>query len=796
MPLSPPATQPNQLTIVSSGLLRVTSKEWASPHEHFERIQDNALDQLLATTRTGSLGFQAIQKRALLLFDCLLRVIDEPIISSPIAFATPRFKLLQVMFYGSLGSEQFINAADTTRISLAHGFYTVLKNLHNKIPILLADHHQKAAGRIPKEFVQEFEKLKFDDTQVRKLRPYLLQAKSGTEYNVLLGDMVPTLGESFTNRFHEGLCTIARPLAKNSGLRDFGSTFARYVGHRASNNQPISADLLAEPSFVQTFLVDFMEYHFNKMTRRKEAIQEGTLGSLQKLWSRYRSIWASLVRQNIVAAPASAFPAGNPKLMSNDAIGHRRLKVGANGHTTVVTKKLITPIPLHITDEEATKLLFEQLKTDFTVIQTWLRTHLDSFFDDYEAGRKLAAEITDLPPAEELQLGTSSNDVGGFPLAIKYFKEVHGGYTDTTRFSTPIYPELAARSRLSKVRLARHLGTPGRQEAMAFMALLASQHGRFTESALATATLLDRTGKRINAVETDAGITLSVLKERDAGNGWHDVLLNEEAADLVRRWIEVTAPLRSHMMRHAIEGWQNLVIYTGTPLGAPTHFIRSSNIHSTFRNFALMNEAQLGDLAKSVTIPQIRATRGILVLLETMDITQMARELGNSNETSLRHYLPDSIWDYFATRWLRIFQNLLIVEATKNTPYMQRALHFSSATEMDEFLRNHAVAPIIPREDEVSDKSTVANMGRAPNELMVAASPGIFATLLSIAAAAGQALALGRQLSPQALYWTEFTTRLKAYVESGAFHDRGIKQMMHAAAANATPENFMEVVCA
>lgn len=787
----------SRLTIVSCRLLRVTTDEWCAPEEQFQRLRDNALNLVLDATASGSPGFQASMKRAVLLFDCLLRVIDEPSVSSSIAFATTRFRELQILFYGALGSERFIDASETTRIGWAYAFYTVLKRLDSTTPVTLPDHRQKAAGAIPEEFVHAFEQLKFDDEQVRKLRPYLLQAKSGVEYNVLLGDMVSIIGERFTNEFHEGLRTIARPKAKDAALRDFGTTFTRFVCHRASNHQPISPELLTEPAFVQTLLVDFMEYHFMKITRRKDVVQEGTLGSLQKLWSRYQSYWNALVRQKILAAPSSAFPAGNPKLLADDSIGHRKVKTDETGNTTVISQKLITAVPLHLTDEEATKLIFEQLKTDFSKVQTWLRDHLNSFFHDHELGHTLAANVQKLPAANELEQATRSTAGDcGFPVAIKYFKEVHGGYTDTASIPTTVYPDLAARSRISKTSLARYLGIPGRQEAMAFMAFLASHDGRFSESALATAKLLDGTGKRINAVETDAGLTLTVLKERDAGDGWHDVLLKGEAASLVRRWIEVTAPIRKHMKEHGVSGWQNLIIYTGNPLGAPAHFVRSSNINSTFRNFALAHETQLGSLAAHVTIPRIRSTRGVLVFLETMDITQMARELGNTNETSLRHYLPDSLWEYFTTRWLRIFQNLLIVEATKDTPYMQRALHFSSAAEMDEFLKNHAVTPLIPKEEEVSEHVAVASTERAPNELMVAASPGIFATLLSIAEASFQATALGRQLTPQALYWTEFTERLKAHVQSAAFHDRGIKQMMSAAAANTTPTNFMEVVCA
>lgn len=785
------------LTIVSRGLLRVTTDEWDTPDAQFQRLGANALYLLLGATATGSPASQSCAKRAVLLFDCLLRVIDEQRVSSPIAFETERFRTLQVLFYGALGSEKFIDASQTTRATWAYAFYTVLKRLNTTIPVNLANHRQTSAAAVPTEFVQAFEQLKLNDEQIRKLRPYLLQAKSGTEYNVLLGDMVPVLGERFTNQFYEGLRSIARPKAKDSSLRDFGTTFTRFVCHLAESHQPILPDLLMKPSFVQTFLVDFMEYHFMKMTRRKDAVQESTLGSLQKLWSRYQNYWNSLVKQAIVAAPSSAFPAGNPKLLSGDSIGHRKVKTDTDGNSTIITQKLITTVPLHITDEEATKLLFKQLKADFAMVQSWLRGHLDSFFHDRGRGHALAAELQKLPPANELKKVTSSTSgERGFPFAIRYFKDTHGGYTNTSRVPTIVYPDLAARSRISKERLARYLGIPGRQEAMAFMALLASYDGRFSESALATAKLLDVKGKRVNAVETDGGLMLTVLKERDAGDGWHDVLLKEDAASVVRQWIEATAPLRQYMKDNGVTGWQNLVIYTGNPLGTPAHFTRSSNINSTFRHFALANEARLGSLATYVTIPRIRSTRGVLVFLETMDITQMARELGNTNETSLRHYLPDSLWEYFTTRWVRIFQNLLIVEATKETSYMQRALHFTSADEMDEFLRNHATTPLIPKGNEVSEPSPVAGTGQATSELMVAASPGMFATLLSIAEATSQATASGRALTPQALYWTEFSKRLKAHVESAAFHDRSIKKMMSVAATNIAPEKFMEVVCA
>ncbi|MFC7422020.1 hypothetical protein ACFQNF_19350 [Iodobacter arcticus] len=359
-----PSDEANKkLTIVSRGLLRVTNKEWESPKDHFERLGGHALDLLMIAASPGSATHWA-NRRALLLFDCFLRVIDESPISSAIVFATTRFQTLQMLFYGALGSESFIDTAETSRANLAYHFYTVLNRLAEATTIRLADYHQKVAGCIPEGFVQEFEKVELNDVQVRKLRPYLLIAKAGTEYNVLLNDMVPLLGEKFTDAFHDGLRTIARPKVKDTALRDFGTTFTQFACHRATNHQPISPKLLMDPAFVQILLVDFMEFHFMKMTRRKTAVQEGTLGSLQKLWSRYGGYWASLAGQKIVAAPSSAFPSGNPKLLSNDSVGHRKTKTDTAGNTTVITQKLLTAVPLHITDEEATRLVFEQLRAD------------------------------------------------------------------------------------------------------------------------------------------------------------------------------------------------------------------------------------------------------------------------------------------------------------------------------------------------------------------------------------------------------------------------------------------------
>ncbi len=784
----------DKLTIVSRRLLRTEASEWDSPECLFRRLQGCALEMLLSAAASASIA-RARDQRVLLLLDCMLRVIGEPTLASPLAFATPRFKLLQQWFYGALGSAKFSDVSSATRLMWAESFYKLVGRLCEITKVDQLEHHQGYRTTIPSEFILAFEALPLHADEVLDLRPFLLKAKTGLEYNVLLADMVPVLGRHFVAAFHAGLCVIARPKAKDAALRDFGTTFARFVAHRHAGGQLLTPELLKKPTFVQIFLVDFMEYHFLKMTRRREPVQEATLSSLQKLWSRYGTYWSALARQGIFAAPVSAFPAGNPKLLFGNAVAHRRVVHADNGSHVVITRKLLLPVPLHMTDEEATQLLFKRLRTDFNTTQSWLRQHLLDLFADYDRGCVLAASIGEPLSADAIRLMRQQDwkQPAGIALAVKYIKQAHGGYVDTSSTRTVLYPNLAARDGAPKHTVSRLLGLPTRRDTLVLMAFLASSDGRFSESSLSSIVLFDGNGRRVNAVETDCGLTLTILKERDAGDGWHNVSLSGEAAVYVRRWIQLTEPLRTHMREKGLAGWRNLFIYVGKPLGAPGHFNRATNIHSAFRHLALANRTILGGLADQVTISRIRSTRGVLVFLETMDLASMARELGNTNETSLRHYLPDSVWDYFATRWLRIFQNLLIVAATKETPYMQRALRFNSAAEMDEFLRNHAVTPLLPADETIPVATPSSN---SVSEVMVPASTGLFTMLLSISIAADKVERQGKVVAAQALYWSEFTQRLKAHIDSDAFHDRGVKRMMATAVAHTDPSAFEELVCA
>lgn len=800
------ANTENGLTIISRSLLRTTAADWASPETLFMRLKGVALSAILVEdqgTMSSGGGVSYDCRRALLMFDCMLRVIDEPEITSVLQFPTKRFGELQDIFYGALTSHKFCDAEQSSRTSLAHAFYRLIRSLRKQYEVRESEYTPNSNKNLPKELSNAFDALKLNAVEIEKLQPFMLVANDGTRYNVMLKPMRSYVGQEFTQRFYAGLCAIAKPKAKDALLRDFGSTFSRFVVTQAETEFAITESKLNDSDFVQTMLVDFMEYHFMKMTRMKGGAQEGTLGSLQKSWSNYIAYWKLLAKNKIVAAPSFAYPEGNPKLRNDTEVRHQRTTTADNGSAEMVTHKLITPVPLHLSDEEATNLIFCKIKADLAITQVWLDNRLNELWLSYQEGKAIAAAS----PLALVRSNTSFDDFNpatnseALANAVWYFKQCHEGFADTLRVSTTAYPKLHARESVSKYKLAALLGIPNRDDAMAMMGYLASVDGRFSESAISSAQLYSRDDNRINAVNSgNDTLTLSVYKKRAGASGWEDVVISGRAYQLVQRWIELTTPIRAYMKKNNIDGWRRLIIYVGTPMGKPAFFKSVSNINSTFRSFALRNSSQLGDLAELVTISRIRAQRGIIVFLEKFDVKAMARELGNEAATSMRHYLPDAIWNYFAIRWIRIFQNLLIVEATRDTPYMQRALMFQNAHELDEFLKNHATKSLIPEDSddlgsvEKNATATSTDLNQPIQEVIVAASHGTFSILLSVKEAVKSALDEGKAVHDKALYWYEFTTRLESHIEAEAFKDRAIKKLLRDAAKTASPANYSKVI--
>jgi hypothetical protein len=258
------------------------------------------------------------------------------------------------------------------------------------------EHHQGYRTPIPENFIHAFDELHLHEEEVLALRPFLLRTKAGLEYNVCLADMVPVLGRPFADDFHAGLCDIARPKAKDTALRDFGTTFARFVAHRHAAGQEVTPELLLRPSFVQMLVVDFMEYHFMKITRRRAPVQEATLSSLQKLWSRYETYWvhsrveaSSPRRQHFPPGIQAAYLrfSGAPKSSPGSRWFSNRGDAEATGVSATACNR-----------RRGYAVTVQTATSRFHYSAGLAQGHLKGLFEDRDRGCALADSVKELPP--------------------------------------------------------------------------------------------------------------------------------------------------------------------------------------------------------------------------------------------------------------------------------------------------------------------------------------------------------------------------------------------------------------
>lgn len=724
--------------------------------------------------------------RALFLFDCLLRVTGRPSIGKKSLLAKSDFVWLQETFYGALYSKHFAAYSLLARSQLAKSFADLLTEASRAVEIQVVPVGWPEHKRCPRSWIARFDSLTIDPDEERRLRGYWLEDKHGGRQRIRLDSVDKRLGLSFCERLHSVLRDLAKPKAKDAALRDFANTLNDFIGEHGTN---LSEARLNQVLFTQVWLVDLMKYHFQKYLHIKGGPKEGTLPSLQKLWSRYLIYISAIGKAGLWTMPV-ALPTGNPSLAGR--LGTRHRKAEGTDRDVTYTQKLLTPVPLHVTDAEAIEILFQNIKRDFQSVRGWARAGVDRLRRALEKSRELEARSDLARPDVRIKVNHFRPDknVNAIANTIWAIRNLHDGYVDTSNKRVQFYPHGKSSGFTSKASVANSMGFLSKGDCLLFAALLMSLEPKLTESALLTARICGSSGRRFSPVEIDGGTAIAVLKDR--GKKYHEIILSRESSEVVHLLLQLTNPMRQYMRRQSIADWQNLFVYCKTPLGKPAVFPRGYSVHSAFRKYVGAHKTELGSLAKTITLPQIRASAGVLAFIESLDITKMASVLGNETETALRDYLPDSIWHFFAERWIRIFQNLLISRAVHGTKHQLAASDFSSMTELNAFLTNHSWKEL-RNTDEPDSVVLSSNSGflTTRSHVVVLADPDVWSTMIGLMMAVDAAK---EPVHHTARYWAEFARKLTSHVESRAYPDAEIKAIMAEAKRRARQEPFVGLI--
>lgn len=150
----------------------------------------------------------------------------------------------------------------------------------------------------------------------------------------------------------------------------------------------------------------------------------------------------------------------------------------------------------------------------------------------------------------------------------------------------------------------------------------------------------------------------------------------------------------------------------------------------------ILSKESAEKLAPLVSLRNIRKSRGLQIYIETHSIRAVADALGHkeANLRTLSSYLPEPLMDYFNARWVRIFQNAIIFEALKDSPYLFDALDFNEKA-LDDFLNNHSLGELPEQLEKANDSLVVEehqHQIERLDELVYTLSTPLFQVLIAI----------------------------------------------------------------
>ena len=263
--------------------------------------------------------------------------------------------------------------------------------------------------------------------------------------------------------------------------------------------------------------------------------------------------------------------------------------------------------------------------------------------------------------------------------------------------------------------LIAELNLPTLETLNAFIALLILEHPLITPSWLEFWELFDKHGNQVGFFQSGKQwLIRSVKNRRGAMLAQQEVILTPYSKGLVEALIEHTAFARATMKQHGDNNYRYMILIWPSPMKKPIRYEqlgdRLRHARSYYQKLAVASNVLTQDdaeqLASIITPRTIRKSRGLQIYLETRSLRAVAEALGHAKIDTelLGKYLPAPLMDFFNARWVRQFQNAIIYQALKDSPYLFDALDFNE-DKLTEFLENHGLGTLPDQLTKVKEGS-------------------------------------------------------------------------------------------
>lgn len=718
---------------------------------------------------------------AFVVLECFLQFIGEEIVPKK-SRQTKNQDLIRLAV-GAIYSDHFCNLDMKSRYLYA---FHILKYVSCIPYIGPMDVHISTLGPTVQvaEFVRRCSDLIVDKSVVRVWYGWPVKAGNGDTIYIPLASVFLTFGWEFTQTL-------------------FGAVEEFYSGRRHTRRHCIPAlcELLVdEVSPKELFRLQdpvYVSYFFQKLLIRY--LQQGYRDGKGARYSTLATVWRGsfvyfakhyLFRPGLFAEPLYGMP-----MPLKGAVPGAKANVVKRGDGVIVKRKLLTDVPLHVSDSDAIKVLFSQVETDLKIVRAWADKRSNDTWRYYchrieNALKGCPVALPHKTPHSKDQAKVwlvSEHNPDRAKNAAATFESV-GFLTDKDTHLQKLYGQ-------GRPTVAKKLGLPVIGSLLPFCVLLVLDHPIITLSFLENFMLFNDEGVCVGLRETDAGRYLVGYKPRSGpGNAEQAVLLNNKTSVVVDRIIAITGPLREYLRSRGDPKWRYLLLSSGKGFGYPKRWLQKREVSQLTGKETLISQIMntgagqedATRLASRLSVVAVRASAAVKVYLETHSVQEMALALGHKeyDPDLMSRYLPAAICEFFQERWIRVFQTGIILQAMEESCHRLEASGFDSMEKLNEFLSNNFMPINVEKRSNATSQTGPGKVLFNVNEQILS----LMVRLLSESRSApGNIGALTR-------YWSAIAAHLIDFIESEACHSQDIKNMLVRAKEAPADQRFGSLV--
>ncbi|EIA1589673.1 hypothetical protein K6837_003612 [Vibrio parahaemolyticus] len=542
----------------------------------------------------------------------------------------------------------------------------------------------------------QFRNLEIDKTKADYLNGWQVTSKEGKSLEAHLDTLYVHFGEEFTNKIHLALTNYASTQKSSSLANALNRLKKLFIGMSAVYNEKdgMTIEALLSTNHVQLF--------FHKVFKVLFVRSQAAQNCPRDFHIRWRNIinyyTECFINTGVFAEPHKPFIAPDWKDPKGAA---PTFSVGGNT-TQSENRRWFANIPLKIKDEEAVSIIHQRVERDMAHIRYICLLKYEELLEREERNKAFLNNGLVKPISDTIGNVQYRNFVGadklGNTVATFYAHGIAAKGSSYLSF-------LGFHGKASQ--LCTELNLPTSSTLNVLLTLLVMEHPLITPTWLEKWELFDVNGNQVGFKQVGTQhIAVSYKSRKGSANAQQDVVLNEFSKSIVEFLIQHTHMSREYLKGKGDVNWRKMIL-TATVSNVVCPSSLNNTLSSANNFYSWLQEQSLFDKSSNITpteaqaisdihsLRSIRRHRGFKIYLETRSMDAVAEALGHEKKDAklLTSYLPEPLMDFFNERWVRQFQNAILLEAMKESVYRFDAVNMS-AEDIEEFLNNHGISEV------------------------------------------------------------------------------------------------------